>query len=207
LTKTKKIGFFGGTFDPIHNGHLNLAIEMMEKHGLDQVLFCPASQSPHKSLSPPIGTKEHRRAMVAAAIAPLPQFTFLDLEIQKSSPSFTIDSLRTLIQRDQGGKREYHLILGEDAIENFHLWKEVEELASLAPPLTGSRPEGAEGFPRELPKSVVTILKKGVTKTSIMEISSTAIRERLRLGLYCGHLLPAKVWEYIVQNQLYKENS
>ncbi len=205
LSKVKKIGFFGGSFDPIHNGHLNLAVEMMERHKLDQILFCPASQSPHKQAMPPIASKEHRRAMVAAAIAPMPKFTFLDIEIQKSDPSYTIDSIRTLIERDGDAARQYHLILGEDAIAHFHQWKEAEELVVLAPPFVGSREE--EAFPKAMPKNIASLLKKGMTKTSIMEISSTAIRERIARGLYCGHLLPAKVWDYIVQNQLYREET
>jgi nicotinate-nucleotide adenylyltransferase len=199
----KKIGFFGGSFDPIHLGHLNLAIQIMEAHKLDQIFFCPASQSPHKTEKPPIAAKEHRRAMVVAAIAPLPKFTFLDLEIQKSSASFTIDTIHALFKMDGKLKKELYLILGEDALENFHAWREVEELVVLAPPLVGSR-TGAV-LPKSLPKPVLTAIKKGMTKTSLMEISSTEIRSRLQLGLYCGHLLPAKVLDYINSNQLYKE--
>lgn len=206
-SKAAKIGFFGGSFDPIHLGHINLALQMQEAHDLTQIFFCPTSQNPLKTSEPPVVSKEHRRGMVVAAIAPLPKFTFLDIEIQKSSPIYTIDSIRTLIKADEeqkAKKKQYFLIVGEDALEGFHKWKEVEELILLAPPLVGTR----SGFtlPQTLPKSVAAAIKKGMTKTSVMEISSTEIRSRLGLGLYCGHLLPAKVWEYIQQNQLYNKS-
>jgi nicotinate-nucleotide adenylyltransferase len=204
--KVARIGFFGGSFDPIHLGHLNLALQMLETHKLDQVFFCPTSQNPLKSAQPPVASKEQRRAMVVAAIAPLPKFTFLDIEIQKSSAIYTIDSIRTLIKSDKeqkAEKKEYFLILGEDVLEGFHQWKEVEELILLASPLVGTR-SGVD-LPKTLPKPVAAAIKKGITKTSLMDISSTEIRRRMELGLYCGHLLPAKVWEYIQQNQLYSK--
>ena len=205
MSKKKRIGFFGGSFDPIHLGHLHLALQMLEIHQLDQVYFCPASQSPHKKETPPQADKEHRRAMVVAAIAPIPVFTFLDLEIQRNSHSYTIDTIRDLLARDEKEKikKEYHLILGEDALQNFHLWKEFEELIHLAPPLIGSRAKAKDFLPKNLPAPVAAALKKGLTPIPLIEISSTDVRSRLGQGLYCGHLLPAKVWEYIVQNKLY----
>ncbi len=200
-----RVGFFGGSFDPIHNGHLNLALQIFEAHQLDQIYFCPTSQSPHKRLNPPVASKEDRRAMVVAAIAPLPQFTFLDVEIQKSGPVYTIDSIRLLLKTDKDKKKHYFLILGEDALERFHEWKEVEELVAIAPPLIGTREAGDKGaFPKTVPKSVAAAVKKGMTKTSLMEISSREIRQRMASSLYCGHLLPAKVWDHINQNQLYR---
>ena len=197
---SKKIGFFGGSFDPIHLGHLNLAIELAERHKLDEVYVCPASQSPFKKNQPPIATKEDRRAMVTAAISPLPQFTLLDLELQKSMPCYTIDTIRALIATDEQHKKKknYFLLLGEDALEQFHLWREPDELVKLAVPLIGSR---NKSFTKSKGSS---ILEKGLTPIPIMEISSTQIRDRLQKGLYCGHLLPAKVWDYIQQHQLYK---
>ncbi len=203
---SKKIGFFGGSFDPIHLGHLNLAIEIAEKHKLDEVYFCPTSQSPFKKARPPIATKEDRRAMVTGAISPLPQFTLLDFEIQKSMPSYTIDTIRALIALDeqQKKKKNYFLLLGEDALEQFHLWREVDELVKLATPLIGSRDKKSLIKPKNLTAALSSCVEKGITPIPIMEISSTEIRDRLQKGLYCGHLLPAKVWDYIQQHQLYR---
>lgn len=198
---SKKVGFFGGSFDPIHLGHLNIAIELAERHKLDEVFVCPTSQSPFKKEKPPIASKEHRRAMVTAAISPLPNFTLLDFELQKSMPCYTIDTIRELISIDQQHKKKnsYFLLLGEDAVERFHEWREVEELVKLATPLIGSRQ--TEAFQ---PKGTLSsFIQKGLTQIPTMEISSTEIRDRLQKGLYCGHLLPAKVWDYIQQHQLY----
>lgn len=205
MKKKERIGFFGGTFDPIHLGHLNLAIAMQEAHKLDAVLFCPTSQSPHKQAAAPIADKTARRAMVAAAIAPLPQFTFLDLEIQNAGITYTVDSIRKLIEMQSEGAKEYFLILGADAISLFHQWKEVEQLIALAAPLVGKRGEEPV-FPKEFPKKVASAIRKGMTETPIIEISSSNIRDRLAKGLYCGHLVPARVLEYIQQNQLYQKN-
>lgn len=203
----KKCGFFGGSFDPIHLGHLHLAIELAEKHQLDEVFFCPTSQSPHKKSSPPIASKEARRAMVTAAISPLPQFTLLDLEIQKSSFCYTIDTLRQLLEMDEQNqvKRDYFLLLGSDSLDQLHTWREVDELMKLAPPLIGSRDHENYSAPKEASKGLIKAIKNGLTPIPIIEISSTQIRQRLELGLYSGHLLPAKVWEYIQQHQLYME--
>jgi nicotinate-nucleotide adenylyltransferase len=201
---SKKVGFFGGSFDPIHLGHLNIAIELAERHKLDEVYICPTSQSPFKKAQPPIASKEHRRAMVTAAIAPLPHFTLIDLELQKSMPCYTIDTIRELLTIDQQHKKKksYFLLLGEDALEYFHEWKEVKELVKLASPLIGSR--GTKSFKGS---AISSSIEKGLTPIPLMEISSTEIRNRLQKGLYCGHLLPAKVWEYIQQHQLYRKTS
>jgi len=204
---SKKIGFFGGSFDPIHNGHLNLAIEIAERHMLDEVYFCTTSQSPFKKAHPPVASKENRRAMVTAAISPLSQFTLLDLEIQKTTFCYTIDTVRQLIAIDQQNKakKHYFLLLGEDALEHFPEWKEPEELVKLAPPLIGSRDQKAFTKPKGISPKLLSIIEKGITPIPLLEISSTAIRARLQEGLYCGHLLPAKVWDYIQQHQLYKK--
>ena len=203
---SKKVGFFGGSFDPIHLGHLNVAIELAEKHKLDEVYICPTSQSPFKKAQPPIASKEDRRAMVTAAISPLPHFTLLDLELQNSMPCYTIDTIRALVASDQQHKKKknYFLLLGEDAIENFHEWREVEELVKLATPLIGSRKTKSFNT-KGLTSALSSSIEKGLTTIPILEISSTEIRDRLQKGLYCGHLLPAKVWDYIQQHQLYRK--
>jgi nicotinate-nucleotide adenylyltransferase len=204
---SKRIGYFGGSFDPIHLGHLHLAIEMAERHNLDEVFFCPTSQSPHKKENPPIASKDHRRAMTTAAISPLPQFTLIDLELQKSMPSFTIETIQTLLETDiknKAKKRTYFLILGEDSLQQLHTWKHIDELLTLVQPLIGSREKISFEKPKAMSPALFKMIEKGLTPMPIMEISSTAIRERIKNGLYCGHLLPAKVWDYIQQHQLYK---
>jgi nicotinate-nucleotide adenylyltransferase len=203
--REKKIGFFGGTFDPIHFGHLNLAIQLLEIHELDQILFCPAHFSPHKRDEQPQVSKMHRYSMAAIAIERIEKFNILDWEIKREGPSYTIDTIRSLIEdRSKVGENiRWHLILGEDSLADFLDWKEVEELVLLAPPLIGCRIGQSTALDVDLPASLSEVIKRGLTKIPLMEISSTSIRERLRQKRYCGHLLPAKVLDYINQNQLY----
>ncbi len=194
-------GYFGGSFDPIHNGHIHLALELSEKHNLDEVLFCPTSQSPHKKHAPPQASKDHRRAMVTAAISPFPQFTFLDYELQKTSSCYTIETMRTLTEENP--KINYFLLLGEDSALTLPTWKEVDELLRLASPLTGSRDKDILPELQGASPALVKLLKKGWTSIPRLEISSTWVRSRIQKGEYAGHLVPGKVWDYIQTHQLY----
>jgi nicotinate-nucleotide adenylyltransferase len=195
--KRRSIGLFGGTFDPIHFGHLNLAISIFEARQLDSIIFCPAHISPLKKEQQPHVSKEARLEMLALAIQPLQGFTLLDWEIRRPAPSFTIDTVRFLLSQEQYRETQLHLILGEDALFSFHEWKEASELARLAPPLVGMRPGKISGsFPSFFEK-------ENFISTPVMEISSTEIRKRLNQNKYCGHLIPAKVLDYIYINKLY----
>jgi nicotinate-nucleotide adenylyltransferase len=181
----KKTGILGGTFDPVHFGHLNLAISIMEECSLDEVLFVPASLSPFKEAVPPIASAQHRKEMLKLAIAPIKQFRILDWELQKDGPAFTIDTVRKLAKDPT---LELHLILGEDHLASLHRWKEADELFRLAPPLIGTRGESG-GKTINIPS---------------FDISSTQVRDRLSQKKYCGHLVPAAVLEYIDKNKLYE---
>lgn len=192
----KKIGFFGGTFDPIHFGHINLAVHMLETQ-VDEIFICPASLSPHKESTTPVA-KEHRREMVRLAIEPLePRFKLIDLELDRPGPSYTIDTVQILLQEFKNDS--FRLVIGQDVLAGLSRWKDVETLLELAPPLVGARPSQLN----VLDPWVKKVIEKGLISTSIMEISSTEIRQRLRQGLFCGHLVPAKVLDYIYANHLY----
>ena len=185
-----KIGIFGGTFDPVHLGHLNLAISLKELCNLDEVLFVPTGLSPFKENAPPAVSPEHRLAMLKLAIGQIQGFRIIDWELNQQGPSYTIDTLRRLSQE---GAHELHLLLSDDQVSSFYLWKEADELARLAPPLIGTR-LGSDAL--EIPQA-----KK--IKTPIFEVSSTLIRERLNKKMYCGHLLPSSVLDYIAQHKIY----
>jgi nicotinate-nucleotide adenylyltransferase len=187
----KKIGFYGGTFDPIHFGHLFLALQLAEYHELDQVLVCPAFCSPFKKNHVPSASAEHRLQMIQLAVEEIPHMEVLPLEVEAKKISYTIDTIRSL------PPAAYHLLLSEESAVSFLQWKEAEELALIAPPLIGCR-RGAGSLPQNIP-----FLQKGFTSTKIMEISSTEIRDRLKNKLYCGHLVPAKALDYIECHQLY----
>ncbi len=172
--KKKIVGFFGGSFDPIHNGHIQLALSLIERRKVDEVIFCPAGISPFKKSAPPLASKKDRLKMCKLAIKPIPLFSLLDWEVERETPSYTIDTIRFLIKRDP--KATYRLILGEDTFAHISKWKEADALLKLAPPLVGDR---------------------------LLPISSTEIRKRLKEGKYCGHLLPQEVLEYIYKHNLY----
>lgn len=196
----RKIGLLGGSFDPIHFGHLNLAMALLEQDQLDQVLFCPASLSPFKETAPPSASKQQRREMVKLAIAPVQQFAIFDWELEREGVSYTIDTVKKILE--EGGGKQLHLILADDALARLPEWKEYQQLLQLAPPLIGSRlisPPSLSG----LPSALVQTIEKGMRKVPIMEISSTEIRQRLRQKKFCGHLLPAQVLDYIQKNRLY----
>lgn len=192
------IGFYGGTFNPIHFGHLNLAIALMEAHGLEEVWFSPAFISPHRQTEKPIWI-EHRLKMVELGIQDIPQFKLIDIESRRQEPSFTVDTLQELISTEK--KKKFCLLLGEDSIEGFFRWKEPEKIVDLVPLFIGSRtgsPHHLEGNPK-----ICEAIRKGMTSTRRMDISATEIRKRVPLGLYCGHLIPQKVLDYILENHLY----
>ncbi len=183
----KTVGFFGGSFDPIHYGHINLAIQMLEKGGVDEILFCPAFCSPFKTESPPVASGTHRLEMIKRVIAGVPEFRVSSMEIERQEPSFTVDTLRRL---PQDGVR-YRLILSSDSARSFWGWKEPEEIFKLAPPLVGLR--GGEPVPTGFE----------AIHMAQFDISSTEIRERIKKKIYCEHLVPTIALDYIVEHRLY----
>ena len=200
-----KIGFLGGTFDPIHFGHINLALILLEKHKLDEILFCPTYVSPHKAQSPPVAAPNDRIEMTQLAIDPIPQFSLHHKEVERGGASFTIDTIKDLIDRskEEGQDNKYFLILGEDSLPTLHRWKEVEELLTLIPPLVGCRSGSGMVTAVTLPPFIVKTLEEGWTEIPMMSISSTMIRKRLKERLYCGHYLPREVLDFIHKNGLY----
>ncbi len=193
----KRVGLYGGSFDPIHNGHLNLAIELMEKCQLEEVWFIPAALSPHKEQLPL--PAHHRLEMVRLATESLPCFRVLDLELNRAGPSYSVDTVEQLVAAHPS--IQFHLLLGDDNIRNFHSWHRVNELVALVPLLIGSR--HSKNFPSESDPKLAEAIRQGRVETAVMEISATALRDRLKGKLHCGHLVPYKVLDYIHINQLY----
>lgn len=192
MTHKKKIGIFGGSFDPIHWGHLNMAISLMEACALDQVLFVPAGLSPFKEKTPPAVSGKHRLHMIELAIRGVKSFAALDWEIEKEGPSYTIDTVRRL---SKDPDLQLHLLIGDDHLATFHRWKEADELIRLSPPLiacrAGSRQNGASTLaPYKIP-------------IPLFDISSTVVRQRLIQKKYCDHLIPSSVLDYIEKHRLY----
>jgi nicotinate-nucleotide adenylyltransferase len=198
----KKIGFFGGTFDPIHFGHINLALELLEKHRLDEVLFCIAARSPFKKSRPPVASAEHRLAIAELALRDIPSFRVCKIELNRAGISYTVDSLRMLRTHYDQKKEpvQLYILLSDEILESFHLWKGANEIVEMARPLIGLRGMNQKKIPSSPVKGA---LLRGLTPTTRFEISSSRIRTRLKKKLYCGHLVPVKSLDYIERNCLY----
>ncbi|MCH9630339.1 MAG: Nicotinate-nucleotide adenylyltransferase [Chlamydiia bacterium] len=197
----KKIGLLGGTFDPIHAGHLHLAFEVMEHFHLDEVLFCPAFTSPFKVHDQAVAAPEHRLAMAKLAVEGIENFSILEHEIAEEKISYTIETLEHL--KKQTPEDQYHLILGEDVLKNFFEWKRAKDILELAPLLIGSRLGFLKKEETKIPEQYHGRIEKGFCKIHNLELSSTYLRERLQKKLYTAHLIPPKVLDYIHQNELY----
>lgn len=196
--KTRLIGLYGGSFNPIHLGHLNLAMEMLEKCALDEVWLCPAQINPYKLNEPPISAG-HRLAMLKLAISGMPGLAICDLELSRPPPSFTIDTLEVLLRKAYNASTTlcFSLIMGEDTAASFSQWHRAADIASLVPILVGCRSE----VECVLTDPFSTCFS--LVKTRIFDISSTDIRFRLSKGKCCKHLVPEKVLDYINENRLY----
>lgn len=187
----KRLGFFGGSFDPIHFGHINLAIELSEACHLDGVIFCPAFCSPLRGANPPQAPAHHRLAMLRLALEGIPDVEICSYEADRATPSYTIDTLRAI----QKPGVQHHLLLSDESAAHFNQWKDFSELLRLAPPLIGTR----------LGKHPKDDLLEGhkLIPTRVFEISSTEIRGRLAAKRPCPHLVPLKVLDYIETHRLY----
>ena len=180
-----RIGLFGGTFDPPHNGHIHLILSLLEAHHLDRVLIVPAQSNP---LKPPQVSSEHRLQMAHLAFDPVPNCTVLDIDMRRSGPSYTIDTIRWLMEHDKEFARaERFLLLGADAAATLSQWRQQKEVRALVRPLVAPR----RGYER--PKESM----------GMVDISSTDLRSRIRQGLYVDHLVPERVMKYIRKVKLY----
>ncbi len=197
----RRIGVFGGTFDPIHSGHLCIAEEARDSLGLAQVLFIPARVSPFK-LEQMSATAEDRLAMVQLAVADNPAFRALRLEIDRPGPSFTVDTLRAL-RVELGEDCELVLILGGDALASLASWREARTLPDLARIAVYPRPGAAPNIARleqDLPGLRAAIVDLDAVQ---MDISASEIRQRVQDGRSIRYLVPAPVEAFIREHHLY----
>lgn len=212
------VAVFGGTFNPIHTGHLRAAEEVAEQLGLERVLFVPSAEPPHKQAPErdPLAPAAERLAWVELAIADNPRFAADPLEIERGGRSYSVETLRAVRAR-QGGAPPVFLI-GSDAFREVDTWREPEALLSLAhfavvtrPPASGSL---ADWLPAKL-ASEVTIARGGregqtrsgtwirLLEITALDVSSSDIRRRLREGRSIRYLVPDRVREAIVASGAY----
>ncbi len=195
---TCKTGVFGGSFDPIHLGHLLIAQDACEAFGLDRVLFIPAAQAPLKSTAPG-ALDRHRLGMVAAAIEDYPEFEALDIELASGGVSYTVETIRRLSEERPG--EALYLIIGADQAAQLDRWHAIEELAALAQFLVVERP----GFdPEARPSHDVKGLRLHHIDGHLFEISSTEVRDRVAQGRRIDFLVHPRVQAYINKHQLYR---
>ena len=215
----KKIGLLGGTFDPVHKGHLHLAEQAQKFFNLEKVVFIPAYRSPHKLALEPVSC-EHRLAMLTLALNGLLRFSMDKIEINKNEVSYTIETLKEL-QSDHPDWNMF-LILGADAFQAIDTWKQCSQLLDFCNILVGTRP-GAELQVSDSVKNKLILsasatdvkvfknLEKGTGVTffqiSPLDISSKNIRQRIHRQEEVKNLLPPSIDHYIMQHQLYRNDS
>ncbi|MGW9632223.1 nicotinate-nucleotide adenylyltransferase [Agromyces sp. NPDC055520] len=188
-----RIGVMGGTFDPIHHGHLVAASEVAQSLDLDEVVFVPTGQPSYKSN---VTQAEHRYLMTVIATASNPRFTTSRVDIDREKPTFTIDTLRDI--RRERPDADLYFITGADAIAQILSWKDVQELWDLAHFVAVSRP-GHVLSVSGLPEQDVSLLE-----VPALAISSTDCRSRVRRGFPVWYLVPDGVVQYISKHHLYR---
>jgi nicotinate-nucleotide adenylyltransferase len=184
------IGLLGGSFDPIHQGHLSTAHSLLEQLQLSQLRFVVAREQPLKQGHS--ASAEHRARMVELAIADMAGFAIETIELTRPGPSYTVDTLRALREREPG--EQWMVLLGSDAARDLDRWREVAEVARLARVVVFGR--AGEAVP-------ASPLVSGTATVPPVLISATEVRERVRQGLPIEHLVPRAVARYIRQNRLY----
>lgn len=191
--RAPRVGVMGGTFDPIHNGHLVAASEVAASFDLDEVVFVPTGQPWQKSDVTP---GEHRYLMTVIATASNPGFTVSRVDVDRSGPTYTIDTLRDLRRQRPGA--ELYFITGADAVAQILSWRDHDELWDLAHFVAVSRP-GHTLSAAGLPSAQVSLLE-----IPALAISSTDCRERVRRGKPVWYLVPDGVVQYIAKHHLYR---
>lgn len=190
--------FFGGSFNPIHVGHLICARAVAQARGFDRVILVPSAQPPHKPDQSQLASPDDRLAMVQLAIADEPLFAVDALELERPGPSYTIDTVRELQRR---GHRQVHWLIGADMLAVLPKWHQPEQLVAEADLVIMSRP-GWQFDWMSLPESYRR-LRQNVVVAPLLEISASTIRQRVREGHSIRWLTPPAVADYIGRRGLY----
>jgi nicotinate-nucleotide adenylyltransferase len=203
-----RVGILGGSFNPIHIGHLVMAEEVYHYHHLSKVLFIPLGCPPHKILSD-LADVSDRYEMVRQAINGNDHFEVSDIEIKRTGKSYTINTLESIIRLYEGDC-ELYLIIGDDTLQELPTWKDVKRLSTLCHFVTVNRPGSVSDIGSALGGLVEILGEKGVSEMAQLRvkmppvgISSTDIRARLKDGQGIKYLVPSCVEEYITRHKLY----
>lgn len=191
----------GGTFDPIHCGHLILAEQAWEKFRLDKVLFVTAADPPHKA-DQEVTDVKHRHKMACLAVEGNGHFECSTIEIDRPGLSYTIDTINKIIGL-YGGSTHVYLLLGADEAKMFMKWRDPYAIADLATIVVANRPcypmsDVLKELPEDLARKIVPLEMPGV------DISSTDLRERIKAGRSVRYLMPDSVDKYIMESGIYR---
>lgn len=201
MVKEKRIGVMGGTFNPIHLGHLLIAEVSRETFALDKVIFVPAAHPPHKHAD--VLEAHHRYTMVEVAVLDNPYFTISDIEMKREGPSYTIDTIRAF-REEYGADTRFFFIAGTDTIQDLPNWKYIDELLEMCDFIGVVRPDGSD----EIEPVLAYFGELGRQKIHRLEvpsfkISATELRQRLRTGRTVRYMMPKSVVDYIKNHDIY----
>jgi nicotinate-nucleotide adenylyltransferase len=195
MKNIKKLGILGGTFDPIHIGHLVLAEQLREKSKLERVIFIPSASPPHKT-EHRLSSAVHRFEMTKLALKGDSHFSVSDIELRREGLSYTVETLRKLKELHKNS--EIYFLTGSDVLDEITSWKEPDEIYRLAKVVIGIRPGFDEFDPEDhFAKRSIILRITGV------DVSSTQIREKVAKGESIKYLVPSEVEEYIRRKHLY----
>lgn len=189
------IGIFGGTFNPVHIGHLFTAQFLLYEFKLNKILFIPVYIPPHKNIADNI-TGDLRLKMLKLAIKEIKEFEVLDVEIKRKKKSYTIHTLEQIVQK----KNKYFLIIGNEWLKNFNRWYRYEKIFKYTDLLVINRKKNKNNIPIFLQKFKNQIY---FSRNPIIDISSTFIRERIKNNLSIKFIVPEKVEKFIKRKKLY----
>lgn len=197
----KKYGLMGGTFDPIHIGHLMISEFIKEELGLDEIVFIPTGNPPHKQNSL---IADHRYNMVELAISDNKGFSISDVETRRVKESYSIETIN-ILKKELNGK--LYFMIGSDSLFQLKTWRKIEELAKLVEFACSIRPHYSEK--EDIQREVIYLKEKyGVivhlVNSPLFEISSTEVRKRIKDNKSVKYIVPDKVIEYININNLYR---
>ncbi|MCO5045203.1 MAG: nicotinate-nucleotide adenylyltransferase [Kiritimatiellae bacterium] len=200
----ERIGLFGGSFNPVHVGHLVVAQDVLEQMGLHRVIFLPAAQPPHK-MAQPLAPASVRLEMLRLATADDSRFEVSSDEIDRGGVSYTVDTLRRF--RDRYPDAALYFLIGGDTLLELHTWREIGAVLELAEIVTVGRPgislDSIDAKTLKLPDPWPARLAANIVAGHRMEISSTDIRNRCVRGWSIRYLVPAAVERYIVSHRIY----
>jgi nicotinate-nucleotide adenylyltransferase len=197
---TKRLGVFCGTFNPIHRGHLLMAELARQTLNLDRVFFVTSPAPPHRSVD--LLNAEERFKLVSAAVATHPAYEASRIELDRSGPSYTVDTLKQL-QRDNPDSQLY-LIIGEDNLKYIASWKQADEIFQCAQLVVAPREKQTDKtLDSQIAKALPTSAKVIMLDLPHVKVSSSEIRKRLRAGESIASLVPPEVNEMLIQTKAY----